>query len=225
MVGHTHSGEIAELYQGVPALDALNTVKEEHRAGMALMTELDQQLLTGWNATRQAYSRDVCVPQLVSMQATARPETVALVAGDQVLSYGELNQRANQLAHYLQQLGVRPNVLVGLCMERSLDMVVGLLGILKAGAAYVPMDPSYPPERLKFMLEDAHVPVLLTHQSLSAHFAADNVHVLCLDSDAALLAQQSIVDPPALSAITDPVYVIYTSGSNRPAEGSANYPR
>src|SRR5947209_953248 len=127
---HTNSGEIAEQSQNLPGSDVLAIVGEKHRAGTLLMAELEQQL-TAWNATQHDYPRDICVSQLVAMQAAARPEAVALVAGDQVLSYRELNRRANQLAHYLQALGVRPNMLVGLCIERSLDMVVGLLGIVK----------------------------------------------------------------------------------------------
>src|SRR5689334_18214082 len=125
-----------------------------------LLSEIERQQLVAWNATQQDYPRDTCVPQLVARQAAATPDAVALTAGDQKLRYGELNRRANQLAHYLQALGVGPNVLVGLCVERSLDMVVGLLGILKAGGAYVPLDPSYPAERLTFMLRDAGVSVL-----------------------------------------------------------------
>ena len=211
MVGYTQSGEIAGRYQKPPVLDALATVKAEHRAGMVLLTEREQQLLAEWNTTQRDYSRDVCVPQLVATQAVARPEAVALVAGDQALSYGELNRRANQLAHYLQTLGVGPNVLVGLCVERSLDMVVGLLGILKAGAAYVPMDPSYPPERLKFMLEDAHVSVLLTHrlslhisQRITSMFSVWIVMPHCWRSKASLTRQLSPRSPIRSTSFTPP---------------------
>src|ERR1700730_14154879 len=130
------------------------------------------QQLTAWNATEKDYPQDTCIQQLVAKQATTTPDAVALVMGTQLLRYKELNQRANQLAHYLQALGVGPNVPVGLCVERSLDMVVGLLGILKAGGAYVPMDPTYPADRLIFMLEDAHTPVLVTQQTLAARLPA-----------------------------------------------------
>src|SRR5207247_2494221 len=134
------------------------------------LTEFERQQLEVWNATQQDYPQVACVPQLVAMQATATPEAVAVVAGDQVLNYRELNRRANQLAHFLQTLGVGPNVLVGCCIERSLDMVVGLLGILKAGGTYVPLDPTYPSERLTFMLEDAQASVLVTQRSLVTSF-------------------------------------------------------
>src|SRR5918911_3379381 len=133
----------------------------------------------------------MCVPHLVSRQAAMAPEAVALVAGDQALCYAELNRRANQLAHYLHTLGVGPNRRVALCVERSPDMVVGLLGILKAGGAYVPLDPAYPTERLVFLLADAQAPVLVTRQHLTPRLAARDAHLVCLDTDAAVLATYS----------------------------------
>src|SRR5690349_3667553 len=156
---YTDSGELGERSQDTSVSDIRAAVREEHYADIPLLTESEQQQLVAWNATQQNYARNACVPQLVAAQAAATPDAVALVASSQVLSYRDLNRRANQLAHYLQTLGVRPGVLVGLCVERSLDMVVGLLGILKAGGAYVPLDPTYPSERLSFMLEDARSPV------------------------------------------------------------------
>src|SRR5258706_3965327 len=163
--------EIAERSLEVPISEVYDVVREEHSRALPLLTEIEQHQIAAWNATQQDYPRDVCVPQLIARQAAATPEAVALAAGDQTCTYRELNQRANQLAHYLQTLGVRPNVLVGLCVERSFDLVVGLLGILKAGGAYVPLDPTYPPERLAFVLEDAQVPVLVTHQHLAARLS------------------------------------------------------
>src|SRR2546425_4523228 len=191
----------------------VNEARKEHNAGTPLLTESEQQQWDAWNATQRNYPRDACVPHLVAGQAAITPGAVALVAGYQRLSYRELNQRANQLAHYLQTLDVGPNVLVGLCIERSLDLVVGLLGILKAGGAYVPLDPTYPPERLTFMLRDAQVPVLVTQQHQAACLSYEGPQVICLDSDAAVLAQQSASNPvPAVTA-DDLAYVIYTSGS------------
>jgi amino acid adenylation domain-containing protein len=159
------------------------------------------------------------VQQLVEAQAATTPDAVALIVGDRVLSYGELNRQANQLAHYLHVLGVQREVLVGLCVERSLDMVVGLLGILKAGGAYVPLDPTYPPERLAFMLEDAQAPILVTQQHLITHLPAQGVRMVCLDSDKAILAQQSEADPISPATVTDLAYVIYTSGSTGQPKG------
>src|SRR2546421_7638896 len=197
----------------------VNEARKEHNAGTPLLTESEQQQLDAWNATQRNYPRDAYVPHLVAGQAAITPGAVALVAGNQRLTYRELNQRANQLAHYLQTLGVGPNVLVGLCVERSLDMVVGLLGILKAGGAYVPLDPSYPPDRLAFMMEDAQASVLVTQQHLVSRLPAQQAQVICLDTDATVLARQSTTDP--ISAITadDLVYIIYTSGSTGRPKG------
>ncbi|MFL5591506.1 MAG: non-ribosomal peptide synthetase [Ktedonobacteraceae bacterium] len=200
----------------------VNEVQKQHNADiplLPLLTESEQHQLAAWNATQQNYPRNACVPHLVAGQATATPDAVALVAGHQRLTYRELNQRANQLAHYLQTLGVRPNVLVGLCVERSLDMVVGLLGILKAGGAYVPLDPSYPPDRLAFMVEDAQAPVLVTQQHLVSRLPVQQARVICLDADAAVLAQQSPSDPISAVTADDLVYIIYTSGSTGRPKG------
>lgn len=187
--------------------------------GLPLLSEDEQRQLAAWNATQQEYPLDTCVPQLVEEQAVLRPEAVALVAGDQALNYQAVNQRANQLAHYLRASGVCANVLVGVCMERSPEMVIGLLGILKAGGAYVPLDPAYPPERLAFMLEDAQAPILITQQSLKAKLPARSAHIICLDEDAPLLAQQSQSDLSATTTADDLAYVIYTSGSTGRPKG------
>src|SRR5437588_4923984 len=203
----------------IPVYDAPVAVREQQRADTPQLTDIEQQQLATWNATQQDYPCNACVPHLMAGQAAATPGAVALVVGHQRLSYRELNQRANQLAHYLQTFAVRPNVLVGLCVERSLEMVVGLLGILKAGGAYVPLDPSYPPDRLAFMLEDAQASVLVTQQHLVSRLPVRQARVICLDTDATVLARQSTTDP--ISAITadDLVYVIYTSGSTGRPKG------
>jgi non-ribosomal peptide synthetase component F len=124
------------------------------------------QLLVTWNNTQTDYPQDRCIHQLFEAQVQHQPDAVAVVFGEEQLTYRQLNRRANQLADYLQSLGVTPEGLVGLCVERSLDMVVGLLAILKAGGAYLPLDPEYPTERLQYMLQDAQVQVLLTQQHL-----------------------------------------------------------
>src|SRR5438093_7921747 len=126
--------------------------------------------------------RDRCIHELFEEQAARRPQAVAVTFEDRQLTYGELNSRANQLAHHLRALGVRPETLVGICVERSLEMVVGLLAILKAGGAYVPLDPEYPQERLAFMLAEAQVPVLLTQERLRASLPAHEAEVVCLDT-------------------------------------------
>lgn len=159
------------------------------------------------------------IMQLIDHQCAVKPDAWALVEDDCSLRYGELNQRANQLAHYLLEIGAGPNTLVGICMERSIDMVIGLLGILKAGAAYVPLDPAYPYERLAFMLKDAHVPILLTSQYLAGQFSLPEIHTVCLDTDALQNTKQSRENPVTHISPTDLAYVIYTSGSTGQPKG------
>ena len=192
-----------------------NEVGENSQALTAHM----QQKLMAWNATQQDFLLDVCVPQLVAKQAAATPEAVAIVAGAAQMTYRELNQRANQLAHYLQTLGVGPNTLVGLCVERSLDMVVGLLAIHKAGGAYVPLDPSSPTERLAFMLEDAHARVLVTWNTIATHLPISNIDLVCLDSDWSIIGQHPADEPACAIMPDDLAYVIYTSGSTGRPKG------
>ena len=158
------------------------------------------------------------------------PDAVAVVFEDERLSYGELDARANQLAHHLRALGVGPEMVVGLCLERSLEMMVGLLGILKAGGAYLPLDPDYPPERLAFMLADAGAPVLVTRTALRAHLPAhdtssdggvriDDAHIVRLDADWPAIARQPTTAPATGLAPHHPAYVIYTSGSTGTPKG------
>ncbi|MFL5656968.1 MAG: non-ribosomal peptide synthetase, partial [Ktedonobacteraceae bacterium] len=216
---YTNSDEITKHSPYMPVYDTRVAVREQQYADTPQLTDIERQQMVEWNTTQQDYLCNTCVPQLVALQAAATPEAVALVAGNQRFSYRELNQRANQLAHYLQTLNVGSNVLVGLCIERSLDLVVGLLGILKAGGAYVPLDPTYPPERLTFMLKDAQVPVLVTQQHQAACLSYEGAQVICLDSDAAVLAEQSVSNlVPAVTA-DDLAYVIYTSGSTGKPKG------
>ena len=146
------------------------------------MTALERQkLLVEGNDTQLDDPKELCLHQLFEAQVKRTPEAIAAVFADKSLTYRELNARANQLAHYLQTLGVGPEVLVGICVERSLEMIVGLLGILKAGGAYVPLDPAYPQARLAFILEDAQVSVFLTEQGLVAALPVET-KVVCLES-------------------------------------------
>ncbi len=216
---YTNSDEITKHSPYMSVYGTRIAVREQQYADTPQLTDIERQQMVEWNTTQQDYLCNTCVPQLVALQAAATPEAVALVAGNQRFSYSELNQRANQLAHYLQALNVGSNVLVGLCIERSLDLVVGLLGILKAGGAYVPLDPTYPPERLTFMLKDAQVPVLVTQQHQAACLSYEGAQVICLDSDAAVLAQQSVSNPVPAVTTADLAYVIYTSGSTGKPKG------
>ena len=211
--------EIAERSLEVPISEVYDVVREEQSRALPLLTEMEQHQIAAWNATQQDYPRDAYVPQLVARQAAATPEAVALAAGDQTCTYRELNRRANQVAQYLQTLGVQPGVLVGLCVERSFDMVVGLLGILKAGGAYVPLDPGYPPDRLAFMLNDTQAPVLVTQQRLISRLPSGVARVVLLDTDTAVLAQQSEAEPVLSATASDLAYVIYTSGSTGRPKG------
>ncbi|MEH1884258.1 amino acid adenylation domain-containing protein [Nostoc sp.] len=177
------------------------------------------QLLVEWNNTQVDYSSDKCIHQLFEEQVEHTPDAVAVVFGNQQLTYQQLNTQANQLAHYLRSLGVGADVLVGLCVERSLSMVVGLLGILKAGGAYVPLDPDYPTERLSFMLEDAQVKVLVTQQQLIDTIPQHQAHIVCLDSDWEKIAQECESNPENTAAPDNLAYVIYTSGSTGKPKG------
>jgi len=193
------------------------SLEDQPNMAETLLTEASQIKI--WNSTQQDYPRDLYVPQLIAAQAVTNPGAPALIAGNQRLSYKELNARANQLAHSLQRQGVGPKVLVGLCVQRSLDMVVGLLGIMKAGGAYVPLDPSYPKDRLLFMLEDAQVPVLVTQRDIAKDLSPVGMQIVYLDADAGALAKESVEEPVVAVSSADLAYVVYTSGSTGRPKG------
>jgi len=172
-----------------------------------------------WNDTKVEFPHDRCIHELFEEQAARRPQAVAVTFEDRRLTYGELNRRANQLAHHLRALGVRPETLVGICVERSLEMVVGLLGILKAGGAYVPLDPEYPQERLAYMLADTAAPVLLTQARLKGRLPQHRAHTVCLEEDWAAIARQPVVNPVNYAQPQNLAYCIYTSGSTGRPKG------
>jgi amino acid adenylation domain-containing protein len=172
-----------------------------------------------WNNTITDYPCDKTIVDLFEQQVAKTPNAIAVVFENQQLTYRELNLKANQLAHYLQQLGVKPDVLVGICLERSVEMVIGLLGILKAGGAYLPLDPAYPVARLAFMLADASVEVLLTQKSLKEGLPTTQAQVVCLDFDA--LSQSRSENPINELKPDNLAYVIYTSGSTGKPKGVA----
>jgi amino acid adenylation domain-containing protein len=188
--------------------------------GLSPLTKTERrQPLAEWNATAADYRRERCIHQWFEEQAARIPEAVALLFEEHSLSYGELNARANQLAHHLRGLGVGPDVLVGLCLERSFEIIVGLLGILKAGGAYLPLDPGYPPERLAFMLEDAQAPVLLTQQSLLGALPQYGGRRVLLDADRPAIAALGQDNPTNQTSAEHPLYLIYTSGSTGRPKG------
>ena len=208
------SGHLESIFNGIVTNPQL-TVGE-----VPLLSEVEcHQLLVEWNNTASHYPQDKCIHQLFEAQVTRTPDAIALVFEEQQLTYKQLNQKANQLAHYLKTLGVSSEVLVGLCVERSLEMVVGLLGILKAGGAYVPIDPSYPQERLTYMLSDSAVSLVLTQQKMLAQLPALQADVVFLDKDWEVIEQNSDrnlhndVQPENLA------YIIYTSGSTGKPKG------
>ena len=187
---------------------------------LPLLTEEERHLLVEeWNATASEYPKDKCLHDLFAEQAAKTPEAVAVVYEDSELTYGELDRRSNQLAHYLRQLGVGPDVIVGLCVERSLEMVVGLLGILKAGGAYLPLDPSYPAERLAYMLSDAKAPVLIAQAALVDQLPVHDGQVVRIDTDWNEIATRPASAPHTTTLPDNLAYVIYTSGSTGKPKG------
>jgi amino acid adenylation domain-containing protein/non-ribosomal peptide synthase protein (TIGR01720 family) len=219
---------------------------------LPLLTAAERhQLLVEWNKTNVDYLHDGCLHELFEAQVERTPEAIAVVPPllplmeqrEGGITYRELNRRANQLAHHLRALGVRPETLVGICMERSLEMMVGLLGLLKAGGAYLPLDPTYPEERLAFMLSDAQASVLLTQEKLkfkiprtflgASASSQDSVQgdgqnsrpsgqptILCLDTDWPLISQSSTDNPTPGTLADNLAYVVYTSGSTGKPKGT-----
>ncbi|WP_333288377.1 amino acid adenylation domain-containing protein [Microcoleus sp. MON1_C5] len=188
---------------------------------LSLLTISERQQLINYNATEANYSSDKCIHQLFEDRVEQNPDAVAVIFEGQQLTYQELNQRANQLAHHLRSLGVVRDAVVGICVERSLEMAIGLLGILKAGAAYLPLDPAYPQERIAYMLENAGVPVVLTQASLLPPLLEYGIPAICLDRGWKSIAQRS-QDNPTTAVLPDHLaYVIYTSGSTGKPKGVA----
>ena len=201
-------------------LEAMITKPEQPVGELPLLTEAEQhQLLWEWNDTYADYPQDMCIHMLFEQQVDRTPDAVAVVFGSEKLTYQQLNERANQLAHYLRSLGVGPEVLVGICVERSIEMVVGLLSILKAGGAYVPLDPAYPKERIAYILSDAQVPVLLTLSKLLDFLGSTDGKVVCLDGDWGARASLNEENPAKLASPENLAYVIYTSGSTGEPKG------
>lgn len=178
-----------------------------------------QQLLVKWNDTQADYPKNASIHELFAAQTERTPDAVAAICENQQLTYRELNAKANQIAHYLQSLGVKPEVLVGICLERSLSMLVAILGILKVGAAYVPLDPAYPQERLAFMLADAKVPVLLTQKNLRETLPEHTAKVVCIDPEWQEISRQSDRNPAVKVEADSLAYVLYTSGSTGTPKG------
>jgi amino acid adenylation domain-containing protein len=210
---HRHILEFETLLQGIVA-------NPDHIIDrLPLLPQEEQQFLARRHQSTSIYPNDLCIHQLVEAQVKQTPEAFAVLFCERSLTYQELNRRANQLAHYLNNLGVGGDSLVGIYIDRSIDMVVALLAILKAGGAYIPIDPTYPQERISFMLSDSGASVLLTQQQFLLSLPELNLQTVCLDADWETIAQHSQENP--LNPITpnNLAYVIYTSGSTGKPKG------
>ncbi|MFD2169345.1 non-ribosomal peptide synthase/polyketide synthase [Tumebacillus lipolyticus] len=209
MIGHFNQLLAAAASDANAEVSRLPMLSEQERS----------QLLVEWNRTASAYPQNSTLKTLFEEQAKLQPDGVAVRFLDQVVSYAELNARANRLAHHLRKLGVGPNVLVGICVERSVELVVGLLGIVKAGGAYVPLDAEYPTERLAFMMQDTELDILVAQDHLLDKLPEQATHVVRLDADRELLAQERTDDLQTETTADDLVYVIYTSGTTGRPKG------
>jgi amino acid adenylation domain-containing protein len=213
MLGHFHT-----------LLAAVAVRTDARLSGLPLLTESERRQLEAWNETARDFGGETTLAEMFEAQAAATPDAVAVVFGDERLSYRELGRRADLLARRLRSLGVGPDVLVGVCMERSVEMAVAVLGVIKSGGAYAPLDPTYPRERLAFMLEDTRTPALLTQTRLVAGLPPHGAQVLCLDAGwGAGVEEENDAAGAALipSSGENLTYVIYTSGSTGRPKGVA----
>lgn len=201
-------------------LESATQDQETSVSRLPIMSETErQQLLVEWNDTRIEYPPVQCVHQLFEAQVERTPNAAAVTYDNQSLTYIELNQRSNQLRHYLAARGVQAGSLVAIYMERSIDMLIAVLAILKSGAAYVPLDPIYPHDRLAFMLSDSSPAVLLTKQRMLAQLPASGTNVLCIDSAGEEIAKQATENIQSTATRENLAYVIYTSGSTGKPKG------
>ncbi|HEU4507795.1 MAG TPA: amino acid adenylation domain-containing protein [Pyrinomonadaceae bacterium] len=187
---------------------------EKQVSDLSLLSAAEvHKLLREWNDTSAEFPRDLCIHRWFEAQVLQTPENVAVIAGDDALTYAELNRRANQLAHYLKQFGVGPEARVAILMERSLEMIVSVLAVLKAGGAYVPLDPQHPEGRTNWMLSDSQATALLTKQGFAGNLPPVEARVICVDTEAATIAQQEEINPEFSMDVENLAYLIYTSGS------------
>src|SRR5439155_3852609 len=195
---------------------------EQPLAELPLLSPAErQQMVIDWNQTTTDYPREKCIHQIFEAQTRRAPAATAVVFGQQSLTYRELNARANQLAHFLRQYQIGPDIPVAICLSRSAEMVIAMLAILKAGGAYVPLDLSYPKERLQFMLTDTGAPVLLTEQRALPQVPRHVSQALCLDADWDLIAREPRHNLPNAATAESLAYIMYTSGSTGQPKGVA----
>ncbi len=208
------AGHLRTVLEGI-------TANPRQRLGdLPLLTAAEhRQILKEWNATGKEWADERSLVELFEAQAAAGAEATAIICEEERLSYEELNRRANQVAHYLRGLGVGPEVVTGVCLERGVALVVALLGVLKAGGVYLPLDPSYPRERLEFMLADAGAAVLWTEQRWAGMFGDSRAQIVCADEIEASVESGSLANPAGETRPEQAAYVIYTSGSTGRPKG------
>ena len=187
-------------------------------ADLPILAQEEMNVLVKWNDTARAYP-DACVHQLIEAQVDRTPDAIAVVSGRDRLTYRELDRSANQLANHLRGLGVGPDVPVGICMDRSTQMMIALVGVMKAGGTYVPLDPEYPTERLAFMIEDSGLECIITQDSLDQRLVACRRKLIHIDRDWAVISEASLDKPSVPVDSKQLAYVIYTSGSTGKPKG------
>lgn len=192
---------------------------EQPLSKISLLTQTEQQILREWNNTQTEYPQELCFHQLFEKQVEKTPDAVAVIFEQETLTYRELNEKANQLAQYLQNFGVKPESLIGIYLERSLEMVITLLGILKSGSVYVPLDPTYPRERLAFMLQDSGCSILITQQKFLTSLLKHSAQIICIDNDWEKIVKQSARNFSHQVQSENLAYIIYTSGSTGQPKG------
>jgi surfactin family lipopeptide synthetase C len=186
---------------------------------ISLLTQNEQQILKEWNNTQTEYPQELCFHQLFEKQVEKTPDAVAVIFEQETLTYRELNEKANQLAQYLHNLGVKTESIIGIYLERSLEMVITLLGILKSGSVYVPLDPTYPRERLSWMLQDSRCSILVTQQKFLTSFPNHPAQIICIDSDWQKIVKQDAFNISHQVNSENLAYIIYTSGSTGQPKG------
>ena len=205
----------------VTLLSSITETPEKHISALRMMSEVEeQQILTQSCGPTLEFPHEQCVHEMFEAQVAKRPEASAAWFENQELTYSELNRRANQLAHFLRDIGVGPDVPVGICIERSLDMLVSILGVLKAGGCYVPLDPTYPADRLAFLVSDSKVPVLLASSQTLPTLPSSNARKICLDTEWPQIAKQPEHNPRSGVTARNLAYMIYTSGSTGMPKGT-----
>jgi amino acid adenylation domain-containing protein len=203
-------------------LEAIVSNPEQRLSDLPLLSEAErEQLLVEWIGARADYPHR-CIHEVFAEQARATPDAVAVVFEKQKITFGELDQRANQLAHYLSKRGIGPESVVAVCVDRSIEMVVALFGVLKAGAAFVPVDPSYPAERVAFLLQNSRAPIVLTQRRVLATLPASPAKTICVDEEWPEIARETTAAPPGRATPENAAYVIYTSGSTGQPKGSVS---